>query len=434
MRDIYWFQNDLRLQDNPGLLAHSESSALLCVYCLSESPPWCQLSGMGAQRRRFLLESLQALRRELRELGQDLLLVQGDPVNSLRDLAAAFKIDRIGTTLTPGYYEGLRFETVGRRLTIEVIGHPGNALFTRGQIGPLQQLPKQYTPFRKNVETLNVDAPVAAPARLPPKPAGLSYPPLPAADIRPHPSFSFRGGAGDGARRLEQWLFQRQAVLTYKATRDELSGLDNSSRLSPWLANGCLSPRQVAHSLRRFEAQHQANDSTEWLFRELLWREFFHWRAYADGYHLFRASGIRGVKQLRTFSARDFARWCQGDTNYPLVNALMHQLVESGWMSNRGRQIVASCLINELNHDWRYGAAFFEKHLIDYDVGSNYGNWQYIAGVGTDPRGGRHFNLQKQAETFDPDGSFTAAWLGHQPTQPEFVIDAADWPIMPPSD
>jgi deoxyribodipyrimidine photo-lyase len=431
MRDIYWFQNDLRLQDNPGLLAHANAKSLLCVYCLSDSPPWCQLSGMGPQRQRFFLESLQALRADLRQLGQDLLLVYGDPVNTLRELVSAFGIDRIGTTLTPGFYEGLRFETVVRRLMVEVIGYPGNSLFAPSQIGPLRQLPRQYTPFRQQVEALEIAAPVASPARLPPKPRGISYPPLPAVDTRPHPSFAFRGGAAQGEQRLQQWLFQRQAVLTYKDTRNELAGLDNSSTLSPWLANGGLSARQVAFSLFQFEQQREQNASTRWLFQELLWREFFHWRAYADGYHLFRASGISGVKKLRTFCARDFARWCQGDTNFPLVNALMHQLVESGWMSNRGRQIVASCLINEFNHDWRYGAAFFEKHLIDFDVGSNYGNWQYIAGVGTDPRGGRHFNLQKQAASFDPEGSFTATWLGHQPVQPDHVTDAADWPIMP---
>ena len=134
-------------------------------------------------------------------------------------------------------------------------------------------------------------------------------------------------------------------------------------------------------------------------------------------------------KQLPTFEARDFARCCQGDTDCPLVNALIRQLVASGWMSNRGRQIAASCLVNELNHDWRYGAAFFEKHLIDHDVGSNYGNWQYIAGVGTGPRGGRHFNQQKQAELYDPDGPFAAKWNGHQPKQPRCINDAADGPL-----
>jgi deoxyribodipyrimidine photo-lyase len=107
----------------------------------------------------------------------------------------------------------------------------------------------------------------------------------------------------------------------------------------------------------------------------------------------------------------------------------MHQLVESGWMSNRGRQIAASCLVNEMNVDWRFGAAFFEQHLLDYDAASNYGNWQYIAGVGADPRGGRHFDLVKQTCQFDPEGEFTQRWEGYCPKQPEHIVDAADWPL-----
>ena len=101
-------------------------------------------------------------------------------------------------------------------------------------------------------------------------------------------------------------------------------------------------------------------------------------------------------------------------------------------MSNRGRQIAASCLIHELDLDWRYGAAFFERHLIDYDVGSNYGNWQYIAGVGSDPRGGRHFNLEKQAAQYDEAGVFTQKWDGYRAPQPAYVVDSADWPITEP--
>ncbi len=131
-----------------------------------------------------------------------------------------------------------------------------------------------------------------------------------------------------------------------------------------------------------------------------------------------------------TFEPRAFARWCQGDTDYPLVNALMRQLLATGWMSNRGRQLAASCLVNELGLDWRYGAAFFERHLVDYDVASNYGNWQYIAGVGCDPRGGRHFDLAAQARQHDPDGVFTHKWEGFRPAQPHYATDAADWPIV----
>mgnify|MGYP001811636619 FL=1 len=153
--------------------------------------------------------------------------------------------------------------------------------------------------------------------------------------------------------------------------------------------------RSVAHALLDYEQTISCNESTRWLYQELLWREYFHWREQVDGARLFAASGIARRRFLRTFEPRDYARWCQGDTDYPLVNALMRQLVATGSMSNRGRQIVASCLINELNLDWRYGAAFFEKYLLDFDLASNYGNWQYIAGVGCDPRGGRHFNLAK---------------------------------------
>ena len=98
-------------------------------------------------------------------------------------------------------------------------------------------------------------------------------------------------------------------------------------------------------------------------------------------------------------------------------------------MSNRGRQIAASCLIHELGLDWRYGAAFFEQQLIDYDVGSNYGNWQYIAGVGSDPRGGRQFNLANQAAQYDAGDTFTLKWEGFRPPQPAHVVDVADWPI-----
>ena len=108
----------------------------------------------------------------------------------------------------------------------------------------------------------------------------------------------------------------------------------------------------------------------------------------------------------------------------------MHQLNQTGYISNRGRQIVASCFVNELQLDWRYGAAYFQQQLIDHDVASNWSNWQYIAGVGADPRGGRHFNLEKQTEQFDPDGKFIHKWHGHVFDKELDSVDAADWPIV----
>jgi deoxyribodipyrimidine photo-lyase len=430
MGELYLFRADLRLEDNPGLLAHAHAKALLCVYCWPTQPAWCNLTGLGEQRERFLLESLQALHEQLQALGQGLLVLRMDPQLAVSQLVEQFSITRVGTSATPGYYEDQQLRSIVRRLAVPVDVHPGNTLFAAQQLDDaFATLPRQFAPFRQALETVAANPVLPAPMQLPPPPRGVSFGKPPRSVTLAHPTCPVRGGSSEGLRRLRYYLFERRLVVDYKQTRNDLDGLDGSSLLSPWLANGSLSVRQVAEQLLLFEETGEQNESTRWLYQELLWREFFHWRAAADGALLFSNAGILRKKQLRTFEARDFARWCQGDTDCPLVNALMHQLVASGWMSNRGRQLAASYLVNEFNHDWRYGAAFFEKHLIDYDVGSNYGNWQYIAGVGTDPRGGRHFNQQKQAERHDPDGLFTAKWGGHQPKQPRYINDAADWPL-----
>jgi deoxyribodipyrimidine photo-lyase len=433
LRTLYWFRNDLRLQDNPGFTAACQSDYLLCVYCICPSPPWCNLTGIGAQRERFRLESLADLDAELLQRGQRLLVLEGNPAGLLARLVNDFRIDRVFATRTPGTHEARQVDQLRAQVSVPLVEHSGNTLFDASQL-PFEpsRLPTQFTPFREQVEQLPVATPVGVVNRPPPPPSGVHFNPLPANDTRAHPAAKLDGGAGAGTRRLQGWLVEQGGASSYAETRNDLDGVMSSSRLSAWLADGSLSVRQVAHTLFDYERDVETNRSTRWLYQELLWREFFHWRAYLDGHRLFHPGGRRKRVRLCTFDPRAFARWCQGDTDYPLVNALQRQLLATGWMSNRGRQISASCLVNELNLDWRYGAAFFEKHLIDFDVASNYGNWQYIAGVGCDPRGGRHFNLEKQAAQHDPEGTFTAAWRGYRPKQPTFVTDAADWPISPP--
>ena len=433
MRRLYWFQTDLRLSDHPGLRAQRDAGQLLLVYLWPRERPWCHQIGMGRQRERFLVESVQSLRRELAALGQDLLVLQGSPELVLPDLVTAFGIDRIATSQTPGAYEGAAVARLRRTLPIPLEVHRGDTLFAEGDLPfPLAGLPAQFTPFRRAVESLTATAPIDAPSALPPPPAATFHTTRDA-PARPPAALPLRGGRGEAERRLDRFVAADGGLYDYKATRNGLDPLDGSSTLSPWLASGCLSPREVAAAIARCEAAHGANESSYWLYFELLWREFYRWRALRDSRGLFRQHGNARRKRLHhcSFEPRNFARWCQGDTDYPLVNACMHQLVETGWMSNRGRQLAASCLIHDYGIDWRYGAAFFERHLIDYDVASNYGNWQYIAGVGADPRGGRHFDQAAQAERYDPDGVFTAKWDGYRATQPTYVTDAADWPIEP---
>jgi deoxyribodipyrimidine photo-lyase len=429
MRKLYWFRQDLRLNDNPGLLSQADADSLLLVYIWPQNRPWCNLTGMGAQRERFLRESLQALREELQELGQDLLVLHGSAETVIPDLVRDYGIDRAETSSAPGYYERKAVEGLRQRLGIPLAVHETDTLFTEQQLPfELEDLPSHFTPFRRLLDATRCGDPLPRPDTLPRPPAAV-YDAIPAARVRPHISLPISGGSLAANRRLCQFVFEDQGIVNYKQTRNCLDALAGSSTLSPWLANGCISPREVSAAINRFEDQHVANESTHWLYMELLWREFFHWRAVQDDVSLFRLGSRQDKLYHCTFEPRSFARWCAGDTEYPLVNAVMRQLVATGWASNRGRQVAASCLVNELQLDWRYGAAFFEKHLLDYAVASNYGNWQYIAGAGADPRGGRHFDLEKQAREHDPAGTFVAKWGGHRPSQPEYVNDMADWPI-----
>jgi len=432
MRTLYWFRNDLRLQDHPALLRAAEADDLLLLYLWPAHRPWCNTAGLGRHRERFLRESLLALRSELAALGQDLLVLEGLPEQVIPRLVRELRIDMVHTSRCAGVYEARNIAWLQENLPIPVQEYRGNTLFGEAALRErFAALPESFTPFRRLVdEGLLPDTPWPGSATLPPPPA-LRFRRIDEPALRAPAALPLRGGRDNALRRLRQFTDAGGGLRDYRETRNDLDPLRGSSTLSPWLANGCLSVREVAAAISEHERRHGANESTYWLYFELLWREYFHWRAAGDGNALFRHGGRRQRITHCSFEPRNFARWCAGDTDFPLVNALMHQLVETGWMSNRGRQIAASCLIHEYGIDWRYGAAFFEKHLIDYDVASNYGNWQYIAGVGADPRGGRRFNIDWQTGQYDPDGTFSAKWDGHRPAQPRFVTDAADWPLEP---
>ncbi|MEM8500242.1 MAG: DASH family cryptochrome [Pseudomonadota bacterium] len=431
MRTIYWFRNDLRLHDNPGLLQQQDADALLLVYIWPKHRPWCNTVGMGAQRSRFLRESLMALDDKLKKTGQRLLVLEGAAENLLQPLVDRLNADQVVTSTVAGTYERHTIEHLEKNLSVPVRQLRGNCLLDETEPHfPLNAMPTRFALFCEQLKNI---------ASLPPIKTADSLPAAPnwqwdsrwrnteSAPI----ALPLRGGEQQGLDRLHNWVFGQQCILEYAKTRRCLDGLSGSSTLSPWLANGCLSVRTVLSEIRRFEFEHIRNESTEYLCQELLWREFLYWRATFNDQALFQAGGAK--KQIRRciFEPRNFARWCKGDTNEPLINALMNQLNMTGWMSNRGRQIAASYLINEYAIDWRFGAAYFEKQLIDYDVASNYGNWQYLAGVGADPRGGQHFNIHNQSKEHELEDVFTEKWQGFKPAQPEFITDAADWPIEP---
>jgi deoxyribodipyrimidine photo-lyase len=392
---------------------------------------------MGNHRWRFLWQNLMALEKSLRPLGQRLHIAFGEPEVVIPKLVNERRIGRVIRSRQPGTEEVGQWQLLKNQLPDTVFQQFETlSLFTEGSLPmPLADLPDTFSQFRKQVEKAGQRHSGALRIRtltaLPPPPGfsddnrGL----CPAIAEPQHP-LEFRGGEEAGLARLKEFVFQNHGIATYKETRNELDTWDASSKFSPWLANGSLSAREVAETIDEYEQTETSNESTYWLWFELLWREYYYWYALKHGANLFRRIGVQRKSRPVTFYGHRFMAWCNGNTEYPLVNAAMNQLRETGYMSNRARQLVASCFVNELELDWRYGAAWFQEQLIDYDVASNWGNWQYLAGVGADPRGLRRFNLEKQAQQYDPEGEFVARWDG-KTDQPVglHLVDAADWPV-----
>jgi len=167
---------------------------------------------------------------------------------------------------------------------------------------------------------------------------------------------------------------------------------------------------QVPIFKKKFEEQETKNQSTYWLIFELIWRDYFKYISIKHGDNIFKIGGILHKNYSWSENKKTIQEWIDGETNDDFVNANMIELKKTGWMSNRGRQNVASYFAKELKLDWRIGAAYFEAMLLDYDVHSNYGNWMYVAGVGNDPRD-RKFNTKLQAERYDTNGEFRRVWL-----------------------
>lgn len=222
--------------------------------------------------------------------------------------------------------------------------------------------------------------------------------------------YDFRGGEDAGQARIQEYIHSGNLLDTYKETRNGLLGANYSSKLSPWLANGCISPRDVYHQTRKYEQDHGENPSTKHFIDELLWRDFFHFYCYHHGKKVFYEYGITAKPFTRWNTDKEIVqRWKEGRTGIPLVDGLMRELNNSGYMGNRGRQIVASYLTLDLKQDWRYGAHHFEEMLLDHDVHSNYGAWNSSAGIG--PSKTNIFNVVKQSKDFDPNGDFIRTWV-----------------------
>src|SRR5690606_507265 len=222
---------------------------------------------------------------------------------------------------------------------------------------------------------------------------------------------NFIGGESFALEQMKAFIWSSDGIRDYYETRNQLLGWQYSSKFSAWLATGCLSPKKVYEEILEYENQRGGNKSTYWLYFELLWRDYFRMMGKKYGDRIFYRSGLKKSDYSYRQNA-DWENWRNAETGVPIIDACMVQLRETGFMSSRGRQIVAAYLVHEIKADWLVGAEYFESLLIDYDPCSNYCNWNYLAGVGSnDLLHHRHFDPEKQSKTYDPEGKFIEYWI-----------------------
>lgn len=469
---ILWFRNDLRLMDNPALTLASTAGVMAPIYIFDltkygrrNKSPW-GFARIGPFRADFIKESVIALRRKLRFRRSDVYFRQGNPVEQIvslaRDLSTKLQkpialVAHKETTWEETQDEKAvqrQLEQLSKELGIPIdvhfvwtatMHHPEDLPFNPA--GPA--LPPTFTAYRKCIkygDGIPVREELPIPEELPrfPVPLRLRNDPEPSlrvdleieglANPHDHPFpdprgvHPFEGGEEEGNERITEYIWMWKGLEEYKSTRNSSGQRNTSTKLSPWMSLGCISPRTLYWNAKRFEDENEGQtEQTSWLKFELMARDYFRWVSASAGSRLFALNGFSRKNDRNPIneeaplferhlavSARDkrnLELWIEGKTGAPFVDANMRELKATGFISNRGRQNVASFLIHDLNFpDWRAGAEYFEQQLIDYDVASNWGNWAYLAGVGSDPRVGRKLNVIKQSMDFEPSGWYIRRW------------------------
>ena len=422
---LIWFRNNLRTKDNALLKKAVEScDKVIAVYFFD--PKHFKIDTFGFQktakyRAKFLIDTVTDLKKNLADLNITLLTYFEIPENKMQSLCDVYSIDSVFTQKEWTSEEVNTNESIKKSLSssIQFIEEYDQFLYHPETVSKnFVNIPDVFTQFRKKLEkyiTIPEEALISKLAATNTTENNTTIPTLLEIgfndfDTHPNSAFPFLGGENEALKRLNYYLFESKKVGFYKKTRNGLVGLDYSTKFSAWLANGSISAKTIYWQVKAYEQEFGANQSTYWVIFELIWRDYFKYISLKYNSKIFNIGGILDKEYHWNTDNVIVEKWINGETKDDFVNANMIELKETGWMSNRGRQNVASYFAKELLLDWRIGAAYFESLLIDYDVHSNYGNWMYVAGVGNDPRD-RKFNTKLQAERYDENYKFRKLWL-----------------------
>ncbi len=424
MNNLIWFRNDLRTQDNQSLFqACKKANKVIGVYCLD--PRQFEVNKHGFKktekfRAKFLLETIRDLKNKLSQLNIPLFIFHDFPENVIPKLVEEHSISSIylQKEWTPDEVQ-INENLKDKIPTVNFVATFDQFLFHPDDIpyASFDKLPEVFTEFRKKCEKESKIRPCVAVNAMPKDNFIETSNQIPSLEdlglesfkLDKNAAFPFRGGETAALKRVENYFFETENLSEYKKTRNGLIGESYSSKLSAWLANGSISARTIYWEVQNYEREVCKNEDTYWLIFELIWRDYFKYISLKHGDKIFKLNGILGKEYEWKANDKAFREWKNGNTREPFVNANMIELQRTGFMSNRGRQNVASFWAKEWEQDWRIAAKYFESMLIDYDVHSNYGNWMYNAGVGNDPRD-RKFNIKRQAEMYDANGKYQKLW------------------------
>jgi deoxyribodipyrimidine photo-lyase len=422
---IWWLRRDLRLSDNPalhGALTHADT--VIPLFVLDPGVLHSRYHRHAARRRAFLFGGLRALEAALRQRGSRLLVLEGQPLEALTILFRETGATAIYAQEDFSPYARQRDAAVAAALPLHLtagitVRHPEDVRKASG--GPYTV----FTPFSRAWRALPLPGAgdlIPAPEHLHAPPADLASAAIPAATV----SFPFPPGEAEAQRRLARFTDGHDApIFDYAEGRDRLD-VDGTSALSPYLRFGMLSPRQaVVTALSRMAAaaSKAARAGAEVWLTELLWREFY----VSILYHFPHVLEREFNPALRHIPWQDdaegLAAWQEGRTGYPVVDAAMRQLAQTGWLHNRGRMIAASFLVKDLLLDWRWGEQWFMEQLVDGDPAANNGGWQWTAGVGTDAAPYfRIFNPILQGQKYDPAGRFVRRYVPELANVPDRYV------------
>ncbi len=414
---LWWIRRDLRLADNQALTAAIASAdRVIPVFVLDPAILSSDQVGDAARERvAFLFGGLRCLDADLRLRGSRLIVRRGDPAEELSSLASESDATALFAEEDPWPYARHRDARVAKVLPLHLTA--GLSVHPPGAVRKADGTPYTvFTPFSRAWKTLPLPATgsgLSAPHSLSPVPDVDSLP-IPDEPAMP-PGTAFRPGEAEARRRLRAFLEGDDApIYDYSETRDR-PDLDGTSQLSPYLRFGMLSARQAVVSvLSVIDAapNAQSRRGAEVWLTELIWREFYlsiQANFPETEQNSFR-TGLRHIAWENDHAA--FEAWSQGRTGYPVVDAAMRQLAQTGWMHNRARLIVASFLVKDLLVDWRWGELWFMQHLLDADPAANNGGWQWTAGTGTDAAPYfRIFSPVLQGKKHDPEGAYVRRWV-----------------------